>query len=152
MEFSHFDYEMMKKIISIAKKTNNEEIPVAALIVKDGKVIAKGRNTIRKHQSVHAHAEINAINKALKILKGAKLKDCTLYVTLEPCLMCTGAIIHARLKRVVFSTLDPKGGSMVSCLNIQKIPSLNFYPVVEYGLFKEEASALLTSFFKGLRK
>jgi tRNA(adenine34) deaminase len=152
MEFSHFDIKMMKKTISIAKSPNNEEIPVGALIVKEGKIIAKGRNSIRKNQTVHQHAEINAINKALKLFEGKKLNECTLYVTLEPCLMCTGAIIHSRLKRVVIATLDPKGGGMISSLNVQKIPFLNTYPIVEYGLLKEESSSILTTFFRGLRE
>lgn len=152
MEFSHFDIEMMKKSISIAKRKDNGEIPVGALLTKDGKIIAKARNTSRKNQTVHQHAEINVINKALKLFNGEKLKDCTLYVTLEPCLMCTGAIINARIQRVVIATLDPKGGAMVSSLNIHKVPSLNHYPVVDVGLFKDEASQLLTNFFKGLRE
>lgn len=152
MEFSHFDIKMMKKTISIAKSISNEEVPVAALIVKDGIIIAKGRNSNRKNQTVHQHAEINAINKAFKVLEGKKLNECTLYTTLEPCLMCTGAIIHARIQRVVIAALDPKGGGMISSLNVQKIPFLNTYPIVEYGLLKEEASLLLTTFFQGLRE
>jgi tRNA(adenine34) deaminase len=152
MEFSHFDQEMMRKSISLANTNHSDEVPVGALIVKGDLIIAKGRNTLRKKQTIHQHAEINAINKALKLLKGEKLNDCTLYVTLEPCLMCTGAIVQSRIKRVVIATLDPKGGAMLSSLNINKIPSLNHYPMIESGLLKDQASQLLSKFFKGLRE
>ena len=152
MEFTPFDSEMMEQSIAIAKSSSFSEVPVGALIVKNGKIIAKASNSYREGNTVHEHAEINAINDALTFTKGEKLNDCTLYVTLEPCLMCTGAIIHSRLGRVVIGALDPKGGAMVSSLTIAKIPNLNHYPHVTSGVLKDKASELLKNYFKQKRE
>jgi tRNA(adenine34) deaminase len=152
MDCTLFDLEMMEKAINIAKQGPKEEVPVAALIVKDGMIIASATNSLRQQYGIHQHAEINAINQALTLTKGEKLNECTLYVTLEPCLMCTGAIVQARIGHVVIGTLDPKGGAMVSSLNLNKIPHLNHYPQLTIGARQEEASLLLKTYFKQKRQ
>lgn len=133
------------------KAKDLDEVPVGAIIVKDNKVISKGYNLREKDNSVISHAEINAIKKANKKLKSWRLEECTLYVTLEPCIMCAGAIIQSRFKRVVFGTRDPKGGAFVSSIDVQKADNLNWKVEITEGVLQEECSLILKEYFKEKR-
>lgn len=126
------------------------EVPVGAVIVKDGAVLSLGRNRREFGRNALAHAELEAIDGACKALGGWRLSGCTLYVTLEPCPMCAGAIINARLDRVVFGAYDPKAGSVASVQRMFALP-YNHRPAYEGGVLGEECAALLTEFFKKLR-
>lgn len=142
----------MKKALAQAKVAKKyAEVPVGAVIVKDGKVIARGYNKRETIQSATAHAEHIAIEKACKKLKSWRLSGCTLYVTLEPCVMCAGAIINSRIDRVVIGTEDKKAGAMGSVTDVVALP-LNHKPVVEFGVLKDECAGILKEFFKELRK
>ena len=127
------------------------EVPVGAVIVKDGAVIAKGRNRREIGKNALAHAELEAINGACEVLGGWRLSGCTLYVTLEPCPMCAGAIINARIDRVVYGTKDPKAGSCGSLTNLFSLP-YNHRPLLTDGVMQEECAALLQTFFRRLRE
>ncbi len=126
------------------------EVPVGAVVVKDGVIIGTGRNRRETGKHALAHAEIEAIHNACTALGGWRLSGCTLYVTLEPCPMCAGAIINARLDRVVFAAEDPKAGSCGSLVDLFSLP-YNHRPAVEHGLLEEESRALLKGFFRRLR-
>lgn len=144
--------EYMKLAMSEAKKAYKEnEVPIGCVIVKEDKVIAKAHNKKeKKNCSVH-HAEIEAIKKACKVLNTWHLDGCEMYVTLEPCMMCTGAIVNSRIKKVYYSTADPKGGCIKTCFDITKIKSINHHPEYKEGLLEEESIKLLKSFFKDKR-
>lgn len=142
----------MKAALREAEKAALEgEVPVGCVIVKDGEIIARGRNARETKKNALFHAEIRAIDKACKKLSGWRLCGCDLYVTLEPCPMCTGAILNARIKKVYIGTEDPKAGAMGSIVNLTEFP-FNHKPEIEFGLMKEESQAQLKSFFKNLRK
>ena len=128
------------------------EVPVGAVIVQGGKVIATGRNSPIKGHDPTAHAEIIALRAAAKLLGNYRLPDCTLYVTLEPCAMCSGAMLHARLKRVVFGALDAKTGAAGSVINLFDQPQLNHQTVLQGGVLADESAALLKSFFSQRRE
>ena len=135
-----------------AKKAMNEgEVPIGAVIVKDGEAIAYGRNRREGGKNALYHAEIEAIDRACKALGGWRLWQCELYVTLEPCPMCAGAIINSRIKRVVYGAKDPKAGSLSSVINLTDLP-YNHRPEIVYGVMEEECAGILTGFFKDLRK
>lgn len=127
------------------------EVPVGAVIVKDGKVIAKGHNTRETEQSALGHAEINAIKEACEKLNSWRLDDCQLYVTMEPCPMCAGAIINSRIPTVVFGSYDLKMGSFDSVINLASA-GFDFKPEIYGGICEEECTALVKNFFKELRK
>lgn len=127
------------------------EVPVGAVIVQDGKVIATGYNRREVDKNALSHAEHTAIDNACKALGGWRLPRCTLYVTLEPCLMCAGAIIHARIDRVVFGTADPKTGAFGSLTDLNALP-LNHHPEILSGVCEEECRAILQTFFTALRR
>ncbi len=127
------------------------EVPVGAVIVKNGEIIAEGRNRREEKQNALSHAEIEAINAACKKLKSWRLDGCDMYVTLEPCPMCTGAIINARIKTVVFGAYDSKAGSMDSVINLCDYP-YNHKPEIYGGICEDECIAVMQRFFKGLRK
>ena len=128
----------------------NDEVPVGCVIVKEGKIISRGYNHKEEKNSAIYHAEIEAINKATKKLNNWYLKDCELYVTLEPCMMCVGAIINSRIKKVYYGAPDPKGGAIKSCLNIHNIKNLNHYPETEY-IEDKACEQILKDFFKNKR-
>lgn len=143
----------MKLAIKEAMKARDiDEVPIGAIIVKDDKVIAKAHNLREKKQQATAHAELLAIEKACKKLGTWRLEDCILYVTLEPCAMCTGATILSRIKHVVFGAKDPKGGCVESCIEMYKQQGFNHYPTYESGILEEECSKILSDFFKEKRK
>lgn len=127
------------------------EVPVGCVIVRDGKVIARGHNARETKKNALFHAETVAIDKACRKLGGWRLPECELYVTLEPCPMCAGAIINARVDRVYAALRDPKAGAMGSVADLPSLP-FNHKPVVSYGLCEDEAKELLQSFFVRLRQ
>lgn len=127
------------------------EIPVGAVIVKDGAVIARGHNLREAEQNALLHAETVAISRACRVLHSWRLSDCDLYVTLEPCAMCCGAIAQAKLRRVYFGAFDTKGGFAVSNAALFSHPGLMHTPECYCGIMEEESSALLRSFFASVR-
>lgn len=142
----------MKEAIKQAKKAEQiDDVPVGAVIVLDGKIIARGYNKRTRNEQTADHAEMIAIRKACKKVGSWRLEDCTMYVTLEPCPMCTGAIFQSRMKRVVYGASDLKAGAMGSKMDLFSIEGLNHYPEIEGGILEEECSQLLKQFFKKLR-
>ena len=138
--------------LALAREAAAEgEVPVGAVIVKDGEIIATGRNRREVAKQALAHAEIEAIANACAALGGWRLSGCTMYVTLEPCPMCAGAIINARLDRVVYGAPDPKAGSCGSLTDLFELP-FNHQPRLERGVLEEDCAAVLKEFFKSLRK
>lgn len=147
-----FDEEMMLKALKLAKKAFDAgECPVGAVVTdKNGETIGEGFNRRETDNSPTAHAEILAIEAAAKRLGAWRLADCTLYVTLEPCPMCAGAIINSRLKRVVYGAFDEKGGACSSVISLFELP-FGHKPMVRGGVLEKECGALLSDFFKNLR-
>ncbi len=129
-----------------------DEVPIGAVIVCDGKIIARAHNTRQTKQISTHHAEILCIEKACRKLNSWRLEGCDLYVTLEPCPMCAGAIQQSRIRKVMFGAYDPKGGFFGSNFNINEVKGLNHYPEVEGGILKEETAQLLKDFFKKKRE
>ncbi len=128
------------------------EVPVGAVVVRDGKIISKAHNERERKNVATCHAELSAIEKACKKLGSWRLDDCELYVTLEPCIMCAGAIINARIKKVYFGAREPKGGACESRFNLLSSGVLNWQTDYEGGIMEEECSTLITDFFKARRK
>ena len=147
------DNKFMKEAIKEANKAyKKDEVPVGAVIVKDGKIIARGYNIKETKLDTTKHAEIIAIQKASKKLNSWRLSGCTMYVTLEPCVMCTGALIQARVDRLVIGTMDEKTGACGSVLNILQDYKFNHVVEVEKGIMEAECKEILQKFFKELRK
>lgn len=147
------DYRFMEEAIKEAKKAaSKKEVPVGAVIVKEGKIIARGHNQRESTNDATSHAEIIAIRKASKKIKNWRLSGCTLYVTVEPCPMCAGAIVQARIDRVVYGAKDPKAGAVETLYQILSDKRLN-HQVKEVisGVKEEECAELLKDFFKKLR-
>ena len=145
------DLYFMDQALELAKEAAAEgEVPVGCVIVRNGEIVGRGRNRREGDKNALAHAEIESINDACRHLGGWRLWDCTLYVTLEPCPMCAGAIINARLRRVVYGAADAKAGSCGSVCNLFSM-DYNHHPTVETGICEAEASELLTAFFQNLR-
>lgn len=128
-----------------------DEVPVGCVIVCGEEVIAQSYNQKKRNKNALHHAEILALKEAMKKMNSPYLEECEMYVTLEPCMMCTGAIIHCRLKRVVFATREPKGGAMVSSICLRNVPKINHYPHISEGIYQTEASELLKKFFQKKR-
>lgn len=146
------DEEYMREALALAKKAFElGEVPVGAVAVWDGKIVGRGMNLRETEKNALRHAEIMAIDEACKNLGGWRLWKCDLYVTLEPCPMCAGAIINSRVKRVVFGASDPKAGSCGSLTNLFEMP-YNHKPEVVSGVLEEECAALLSDFFAKLRE
>ena len=145
------DLEYMDAALELAKEAAAEgEVPVGCVIVCDGKIVGRGRNRRETGKSALAHAEIEAIDEACKTLGGWRLWQCTLYVTLEPCPMCAGAIVNARIPRVVYGARDKKCGACGSVCNLFSM-EFNHHPQVEVGIREDACSRLLTEFFQNLR-
>lgn len=140
---------MRQALLEAEKAREEDEVPVGAVIVRDGQVIASAYNTREYGKNALYHAEIKAIDKACKALGGWRLVGCTMYVTLEPCPMCAGAIVNARVERVVFGAPDHKAGAFGTMLNLTDYPL--FKPQITGGVLAEECAKILTDFFKEKR-
>ena len=146
------DEYFMKEALRLAKKAAAMgEVPVGALIVKEEKIIARGYNRRERDQDGLAHAELLAIRRACRKCGSWRLDGCTLYVTLEPCPMCAGAIVNTRIPRVVIGARDPKGGAMGGAADLMAYP-WNHHPECRFGVLEEECGGLLRAFFKELRR
>ena len=146
------DIKYMKEALKEAKKAYRlGEVPIGCVIVHDNKVIGRGYNRRNTDKTTLAHAEISAIKKASRVIGDWRLEDCTLYVTLEPCQMCAGAIVQARIPRVVMASMNPKAGCGGSILNILEMDEFNHQVNVSRGILEKECSELLVKFFKELR-
>ncbi len=144
--------EYMKAALLLAEASAAEgEVPVGAVVVCDGKIVGTGRNRRETQKNALCHAEIEAINNACKNLGGWRLFKCDLYVTLEPCPMCAGAIINSRIKNVYFGASDYKNGACGSVVNLFDL-NFNHKPSFESGILEEQCSKILTEFFKNLRE
>ena len=151
-EVNKVDIEGMKKALSIAKKASSVgEVPVGALIVRDHTMIGRGYNSPISCCDPTAHAEILALRDAALSIKNYRLSGATLYVTIEPCTMCIGAIIHARIARLVYGALEPRAGAVVSNLKLPILPHYNHRLDVQGGVIAEECGALISNFFKNKR-
>jgi tRNA(adenine34) deaminase len=128
------------------------EVPIGCVIVHEDKIIGRGYNRRNTDKNTLAHAEITAIKKASKVIGDWRLEDCTLYVTLEPCQMCAGAIVQARMDRVVIGSMNQKAGCAGSILNLLQMKQFNHQVEMETGILGEECSAMLSEFFRELRK
>ena len=145
------DLFYMDAALELAKQAAAEgEVPVGCVIVRNGQIVGRGRNRRETQKTALGHAEIEAIGQACENLGGWRLWDCTLYVTLEPCPMCAGAIVNARIPRVIFGASDAKCGACGSVCDIFSM-EFNHHPQVEKGIREEESSALLSTFFQNLR-
>ena len=145
------DREFMKEALSLARDPFDAgEVPVGCVIVRNGEIVGRGRNRREGDKSALAHAEIEAIADACRTLGGWRLWECTLYVTLEPCPMCAGAIVNARIPRVVYGASDAKCGAIRSVCSLFDM-NFNHHPAVEAGVLEEECGELLTAFFQKLR-
>ncbi|MCK8625029.1 tRNA adenosine(34) deaminase TadA [Apilactobacillus xinyiensis] len=153
MTFSKFDYNCMQQALFEAQKAYAiGEVPIGAVITKDNEIIATGFNLREHSQTAIDHAEVIAINQACNHLNSWRLEDCTLYVTIEPCLMCAGAILNSRVKRVVYGAPDLKAGGVHSLYNVLNDKRLNHQVIVESGLMDAEAANTMKSFFRAARK
>ena len=142
----------MKEAIRQAKKAAKMgDVPIGCVIVYDGEIIARAYNRRNKDKTTLAHAELLAIKKASKVLGDWRLEDCVMYVTLEPCQMCAGAIVQARVSEVVIGSMNPKAGCAGSILNMLEMHEFNHQVKVERGVLKEECSEMLSAFFRRLR-
>lgn len=147
------DEKYMKEAMKQAKKAAAiEEVPIGCVIVYEDKIIARGYNKRNLKKNTLAHAEIIAMNKASRVIGDWRLEGCTMYVTLEPCPMCAGAIVQARIPRVVIGSMNPKAGCAGSVLNVLQTEGFNHQVTLETGVLGAECSEMLSSFFKELRK
>jgi len=146
------DEIFMRRALELAAEAAREgEVPVGCVIVREGKILSEGRNRRETDRNALAHAEIEAIDRACRALGGWRLTGCTLYVTLEPCPMCAGAIVNARIPRVVYGAKDARAGAMGSLINVNSYP-LNHHAQVEHGVLADECAGILREFFRRRRK
>lgn len=142
----------MREAIRQAKKADKiDDVPIGCVIVYEDKIIARGYNRRNADKNTLSHAELNAIKKASRVLGDWRLEDCEMYVTLEPCQMCAGAIVQSRIKKVYIGCMNPKAGCAGSVLNLLNVQSFNHQVEMETGILEEECSMLLKEFFKRLR-
>ncbi len=147
------DEKFMKEAIRQAKKAEAiGDVPIGCVIVRDGRIIARGYNKRNKNKTVLAHAELLAMSKACRKAGDWRLEDCTMYITLEPCQMCAGAIVQARIPRVVIGSMNPKAGCGGSILNLLQMKEFNHQVEVTRGVLEEECSEMLSAFFRKLRQ
>ena len=145
------DRYFMEQALALAREAAADgEVPVGCVIVRGDEIVGRGRNRREQDKTALAHAEIEAISEACRVLGGWRLWECTLYVTLEPCPMCAGAILSARIPRVVYGASDSKFGAVRSVCSLFDM-RFNHHPAVEAGVLEEEAAALMTEFFRNLR-
>ena len=146
------DEKFMKQAIKQAKKAYAiGEVPIGCVIVHDGKIIGRGYNRRTIDKNTLAHAELMAIRKASKKMNDWRLEECTMYVTLEPCQMCSGAIVQSRMTKVVIGCMNPKAGCAGSILNLLQMEEFNHQVELEIGVLEEECSQMMKTFFKELR-
>jgi tRNA(adenine34) deaminase len=146
------DLEAMREAIAEARKAASAgEVPIGAVMVCRGEIIARGQNSVIRTSDPTAHAEIVVLRQAARTFGNYRLLGCTLFVTLEPCAMCAGAMIHARIDRLVYATADPKAGACGSVLSVINHPQLNHQMQVQVGVFADQSSELLRSFFRERR-
>ena len=147
------DEKYMKAAIREAKKAYKlEEVPIGCVIVQNDKIIARGYNRRNTDKNTLAHAELSAIKKASKKTGDWRLEDCTMYVTLEPCQMCAGAIVQSRMGKVVIGSMNPKAGCAGSVINLLQMKQFNHQVEMETGILEDECSAMLSGFFQELRE
>ena len=147
------DEKYMREALRQARKAEALlEVPIGCVIVQNDKIIARGYNRRNTDKNTLSHAELNAFRKASKKTGDWRLEDCTMYITLEPCQMCAGAIVQARMGRVVIGAMNPKAGCAGSVLNLLEMPEFNHQVQVERGVLEEECSTMLSDFFRMLRK
>jgi tRNA(adenine34) deaminase len=152
-EVAEADRAFMQRALELAMRARDEgEVPVGAVVVQDGRIVGEGWNHPISSADATSHAETEAIRAACKALSNYRIPGSTLYVTLEPCVMCSGAILHARISRVVYAAMDPKTGACGSVLNLFDEPRLNHHAVVTSGVMAQESAAMLRTFFAGRRK
>ncbi len=142
---------MWEALKEAGKAAQKGEVPVGAVVVFEGKIIGRGHNLTEKRQSVLTHAEMGALARATRKLKSWRLADCDLYVTLEPCTMCAGAIILSRIRRLIYGASDPKAGAVQSTARVMENGKLNHRVQISDGILKEDCSRVLTGFFRALR-
>ena len=143
----------MKEALRLAKKAASiGEVPIGCVIVYEGKIIGRGYNRRTIDKNTLSHAELNAIRKASKYMGDWRLENCDIYITLEPCQMCSGAIIQARMRQVYIGCMNPKAGCAGSILNLLQMPQFNHQVEIEIGILEEECSSILKNFFKELRQ
>ena len=143
----------MRQAIKQALKARDiDEVPIGCVIVYEGKVIARGYNRRNIDKNTLSHAELNAIRKASKKLGDWRLDDCEMYVTLEPCQMCAGAIVQSRIKKVYIGCMNPKAGCAGSIINLLQVAQFNHQVEIEKGILEDECSYMLTTFFRQLRE
>lgn len=145
------EYYMSIAIKEAKKAILEDEVPIGAVIVYQDKIITKAHNQRDKKNLTYAHAEMLAIEKANKKLGSWRIPDCDIYITLEPCIMCMGALIQSRIKNIYYGADDPKGGAVHSSINVLEAKNINHHPNVIRGIKKEECSSLLTNYFKNKR-
>jgi tRNA(adenine34) deaminase len=146
------DIDFMQAALAEARLAGeSREVPIGAVVTRDGAIVARGQNRVLRDVDPTAHAEIVALRAAAQAIGNYRLNDCTLFVTLEPCAMCAGAMIHARVDRLVFAAADPKAGAAGSVLSVINYPQLNHKMIVEQGILAEESAELLRSFFRERR-
>lgn len=147
------DLEFMRRALELARRAEDEgEVPVGAVVVHEGRIVGEGWNHPISSADATSHAETEAIRAACRTLSNYRIPGSTLYVTLEPCVMCSGAILHARIGRVVFGAADPKTGACGGVVNLFAEPKLNHHATVTSGVMAEECSAMLKAFFAGRRR
>ena len=146
------DTEAMEAALAEARSAAEAgEVPIGAVVVREGEIVVRAQNRVVRDNDPTAHAEIVSLREAARILGNYRLNGCTLFVTLEPCAMCAGAMIHARIDRLVFAAADPKAGACGSVLSVINHPRLNHKMQVEQGIMADEAGELLRSFFRERR-
>ena len=147
------EIRFMREAIKEAKKAELiDEVPIGCVIVKDDRVIARGHNVRETKKTPLGHAEIIAIDKASKKLGAWRLQDCEIYITLEPCIMCAGAIIQSRIRRVYYGAKDPKGGAIESSIKVLEAKNINHHPEIVGGVLQEECTEIIKNYFKSKRK
>lgn len=152
MELQEKEFFMREALKEAQKAYDQAEVPIGAVVVLNGEIIGRGHNLREKEQDATLHAEIKAIRQANQHLGSWRLEDCELFVTLEPCPMCSGAMILARMKKVIFGAFDPKAGTAGTFMNLLQDSRFNHQVEVEQGALEEECQEILRSFFKGLRE
>ena len=146
------EIRFMKEALKEAKKAELiDEVPIGCVIVKDDKIIARGHNVRETKKTPLGHAEIIAISKASKKLNAWRLQDCDIYITLEPCIMCSGAIIQSRIRHIYYGAKDPKGGAIESSINVLEAKNINHHPEITSGILEEECSNIISEYFKRKR-